>query len=76
MRSTVFKSNRNQAVRLPKAVAFPADVHEVEILKVGTSRLVCPIGRRWDDFFSSGQRISDDFMKQRGRPPSQEREPL
>ena len=30
-RSTVFTSNRSQAVRLPKAVAFPADVRQVEI---------------------------------------------
>ena len=37
-RSTVFTSNRSQAVRLPKAVAFPADVHQVEIIKIGHSR--------------------------------------
>jgi hypothetical protein len=37
-RSTLFKSNRSQAVRLPKAVAFPTGVHQVEITKVGDSR--------------------------------------
>src|SRR4030081_1298881 len=47
--STVFTSNRSQAVRLPKAVAFPADVHHVDILKIGRSRLIVPQGRRWDD---------------------------
>lgn len=50
-RSTVFKSNRSQAVRLPKAVAFPEDVHQVEIVKLGQARLITPVGRRWDDFF-------------------------
>jgi len=33
--STVFTSDRRQAVRLPKAVAFPDDVHQVDILKIG-----------------------------------------
>ncbi|HHW51233.1 MAG TPA: AbrB/MazE/SpoVT family DNA-binding domain-containing protein [Pseudoclavibacter sp.] len=30
--STLFTSNRSQAVRLPKAVAFPDDVHQVDVL--------------------------------------------
>lgn len=75
-RSTVFTSNRSQAVRLPKAVAFPADVHQVEIIKVGQSRIITPVGRRWDDFFLDGPRVSDEFMKEREQPPPEEREPL
>ena len=39
-RSSVFTSNRSQAVRLPKAVAFPEDVHQVDILKIARSRLI------------------------------------
>lgn len=31
---------------------------------------------RWDDFFRNGPRVSDDFMRERDQPPSQEREPL
>ena len=75
-RSTVFTSNRSQAVRLPKAVAFPADVHQVEIVKIGHSRLISPVGKRWDDLFLHGPRASDDFMVERDQPPAQEREPL
>ena len=45
-RSTVFFSNRSQAVRLPKAVAFPEGVRHVEIIRVGNSRLITPAGRR------------------------------
>lgn len=30
--STVFTSNRTQAARLPKVVAFPDDVHGVDIV--------------------------------------------
>ena len=38
----VFQSNRSQAIRLPKAVAFPEDVHQVDILKIGRSRVIVP----------------------------------
>ena len=44
-------SNRSQAVRLPKAVAFPEGVHQVDILKIGRSRVIVPQGKRWDDLF-------------------------
>jgi antitoxin VapB len=74
--STVFTSNRSQAVRLPKAVAFPDDVHRVDIFKVGRSRVIVPHGRRWDDLFESGPRASADFMAEREQPPAEEREPL
>ncbi len=75
-RSTVFTTNRTQAVRLPKAVAFPDGVREVEVIKIGNSRVVSPLGRRWEDFFLHGPRVSDDFMTERVDPPPQEREPL
>jgi antitoxin VapB len=75
-RSTVFKSNRSQAVRLPKPVAFPGDVHQVEIVKLGDSRLISPVGHRWDDLFTTGPRASEDFMPTRDQPPAEERELL
>ncbi len=67
-------SNRSQAVRLPKAVAFPADVHQVDVLKVGHSRVIVPRGRRWDDLFLHGPRASDDFLSEREQPATEERE--
>jgi antitoxin VapB len=70
--STVFSSNRSQAVRLPKAVAFPEGVREVDILKVGRSRVIVPKGKRWEDLFRSGPRASEDFMTQREQPPAEE----
>ena len=75
-RSTVFMTNRSQAVRLPRAVAFPNGVHQVEIIKLGHSRLVTPVGRRWDEFFVNGPRASDDFMSEREQPSMEQREPL
>ena len=75
-RSTVFVSNRSQAVRLPKALAFPEGVHQVEIIRLGNSRLITPVGRRWDEFFANGPQVSEDFMNERDQPSAQEREPL
>ena len=74
--STVFTNNRSQAVRLPKAVAFPEDVHHVDILKSGRSCVIVPQGKRWDDLFQSGPRVSDDLMEERELPADEEREPL
>jgi antitoxin VapB len=64
-RSTIVKNKRGQTVRLPKLVAFPDSVHRVEIIKIGQSRIVSPIGKRWDDFFRNGPRVSADFMAER-----------
>jgi antitoxin VapB len=74
-RSTVFTTNRSQAVRLPKPVALPDDVHQVEIVKLGRSRLISPAGESWNAFFE-GPRVSDDFMSDREQPPAEEREAL
>jgi antitoxin VapB len=72
--STVFISNRSQAVRLPKAVAFPDSVHQVDILKIGHVRVIVPQGKRWDDFFDNGPRVSEDYMVDRVQPKAEERE--
>uniref|UniRef100_Q07MU2 SpoVT-AbrB domain-containing protein n=1 Tax=Rhodopseudomonas palustris (strain BisA53) TaxID=316055 RepID=Q07MU2_RHOP5 len=63
--STVYTSNRSQAVRLPKAVAFPEGVHKVDILKIGRSRVIVPQGQRWDDLFLNGPRVSEDYLSER-----------
>jgi antitoxin VapB len=73
-RATVFKSNRSQAVRLPKEVAFPEGTHQVEIVKIGSARLITPVGKGWDDFFDNAPPLSDDFMVERDDPPPEERE--
>lgn len=52
-RTTVFQTNRSQAVRLPKDVAFPAQVREVTILRDGARRVIVPADSVWDDFFDA-----------------------
>jgi antitoxin VapB len=48
--TTLFHSNRTQAVRLPKAVAFPDAVKDVEIVVVGDSRVLSPAGKRFTEW--------------------------
>jgi antitoxin VapB len=68
--TTLFQTNRSQAVRLPKDVAFPADVKEVTILRDGRRRIIVPKESVWDDFFDSpGIDIAE-----RDQPPIQARE--
>ena len=72
-RSTVFRSNKSQAVRLPKPVALPESVKQVDIVKVGNTRLIAPAGEGWDTWFD-GPGVSDDFMNEREQPEQQDRE--
>lgn len=51
--TTLFKSNKSQAVRLPKDVAFPEDVREVRIIRDGNRRIIAPAHSSWDDFFAA-----------------------
>ena len=71
-RTNLFQSNRSQAVRLPKEVAFPEGVRSVVILRDGKRRLIVPADAAWDDFFDApGVDLGD-----RDQPELQSREPL
>lgn len=72
-KTTLFKSNRSQAVRLPKAVALPDDVKQVEIVAIGRTRIITPAGEAWDSWFD-GESVSPDFMGSREQPGEQDRE--
>jgi antitoxin VapB len=71
----VFKSNRSQAIRLPKSVALPDEVKRVEIIRMGRAWLIVPVGHGWDDFFA-GPGVTDDFMAERDPPAMQQRDGL
>jgi antitoxin VapB len=74
-KATIFQSNRSQAVRLPKAIAFPADVKRVEVLVMGRARMLIPAGESWESWFD-GEGASADFMEHREQPADQVRESL
>lgn len=74
-RAGVFKSNKSQAVRLPKAVSLPESVKQVDIIRLGRARLIAPAGELWESWFNEPG-VSDDFMETRDQPTDQERESL
>lgn len=69
----VFKSNRSQAIRLPKSVALPEDITRVDVVAIGRTRIISPAGESWDSWFE-GECVSPDFMAAREQPADQERE--
>ncbi len=71
-RTKLFRSNRSQAVRLPKDVAFPEGVKEVSIVREGKRRVIAPANAAWDDFFDA--RGID--LPPREQPTAQERHAL
>jgi len=75
IQTKLFKSNRSQAVRLPKKIAFPESVTDVEITAIGSKRIIAPAGQSWDDWFDAPG-VSSDFMAERKQPEDQSREPL
>jgi antitoxin VapB len=68
--TSLFLTNRSQAVRLPKDVAFPAGVREVAILREGTRRVIVPANALWDDFFAA----PGIELGERDQPQAQTRE--
>jgi antitoxin VapB len=71
-RTKLFRSNRSQAVRLPKSLAFPDSVKEVSIVRDGKRRVIVPSNAVWDDFFD-GPGID---LPARDQPAVHDREPL
>jgi len=69
-RTTLFQTNRSQAVRLPKDVAFPETVREVTILRDGVRRVIVPANAVWDDFFDA----PGVDLGARDQPETQERD--
>lgn len=49
--TTVFRSNRSQAVRIPKDMEFPDGLKNVVIRKVGNSRVLTPKDVLWLEYF-------------------------
>ena len=70
IKTTLFRTNRSQAIRLPKDVAFPDSVREVAILRDGARRVIVPANAIWDDFFEAP--ATD--LGGRDQPQAEERE--
>lgn len=68
--AALFKSNRNQAVRIPKDMEFPDSLDRVVIRKVGNSLMLTPKDALWEDFFAMLP-IDDDFVAPEDAPPQE-----
>ena len=75
VKTKIFKNNRSQAIRLPKEVAFPESVKDVEITAIGNKRVIAPASQSWDEWFNDPG-VSTDFMTVRIQPEDQRRETL
>jgi antitoxin VapB len=76
--SKLFRSNRSQAVRLPKDAEFPADVSEVDVVVEGNTRRLVPKvkSKDWAAYFASRSLADPDFLNDRLQGEDDEREPL
>jgi antitoxin VapB len=70
--AALFKSNRNQAVRIPKDMEFPAGTKKVLIRKVGDTLVLSSAENFWDDFFDQGP--NPDFPERFPQGEYEERE--
>jgi antitoxin VapB len=71
----IFRSNRSQALRLPKAAEFPPDVSDVDVLVEGERRVLVPKRRGWAQYFASRQRLSANFPQEIPDLPAEPIEP-
>ena len=63
--TAVFQNNGSQAVRLPAEARLPEHVKRVEVQVRGLERVIVPVGRGWNSFFTDSPAVSDDFMPER-----------
>ena len=71
--ASIFSNNKNQAIRIPRALEFADGVKKVNIFPVGNARIITRVGESWDSWFE-GLRATDDFMIEREQPDEQTRE--
>ncbi len=61
--ANVFRTNRSQAVRLPKAAEFPPEVTDVEVIVEGNRRVLVPKAKlSWAEYFARRKGVSEDFL--------------
>lgn len=70
----LFRSNRSQAVRIPKDMEFPASVSDVDVIEHGIVRVLVPKSLTMEEWIKFGPRLSDDFSVEPRDWPQRERE--
>lgn len=75
VRTKLLTSTNSQVIQLPKSVAYPDTVKQVDIVVHGSTLIISPAGESWDSWFD-GEGVSDDFMESREQPEPQGREAI
>ncbi|GAB3194456.1 type II toxin-antitoxin system VapB family antitoxin [Nesterenkonia suensis] len=74
-RARVFYSNRSQAVRLPREVAFPRSVRDVLVIPVEDMLLLKPAPKGWAELFDDpANHAAPDLLQPREQLELQDRE--
>ena len=71
LKAKIFKNGQSEAVRLPKSCRFHTD--EVFIHKVGNAVILLPKSDPWENFFTSLDEFSKDFMSDRNQPTAKDK---
>jgi len=77
--AAVFKSNRSQAIRIPKDLAFAEDVKKVTITPTEDGGLLikpAKPGKDWAAYFARPSLADPDFLADRDQGVAEEREPF
>ncbi len=71
--SSVFRSNRSQAVRISSEARLPDHVKKVEVRVVGQERVITPVDQLWDSFFGDCSPLPKELHMERGTQSPQVR---
>jgi antitoxin VapB len=69
----VFLNHKTQAVRIPKAAAFPPEVRRVAIAVVGNTRVLTPIHSSLTEWASSRRAHDPSFLADRDQGAAEDR---
>jgi antitoxin VapB len=74
--ASLFRSNRSQAVRIPRDLAFPDGVTKVTVTPVEGGGLLIEAAPKptWTEYFENGPFVDDDFLADREQGAAPERE--
>jgi antitoxin VapB len=71
---SVFVTHRTQAVRLPKAAAFPPEVKRVAVTTLGDARVLTPIYGSLEEWAEHRQCEAPEFLVDRDQGQAEERD--
>jgi antitoxin VapB len=71
---SVFVTNRTQAVRLPKALAFPPEVKRVAVTALGDARVLTPVYASLAEWAANRRCVDSEFLSERDQGQAEERD--